>query len=76
METYSNPIPDTGYLRIWHIVGDKKRGLPPILPISKSTWWNGVKSGKYPKPVKLGSRITAWKADDIRKLIEAEGVDV
>ena len=40
------------------------------IPVSKSTWWAGVKSGRYPKPVKLGPRTTAWRADDIAKLIE------
>lgn len=46
--------------------------LPQVLaaiPVSRSTWWNGVKSGKYPKPVKLGPRTTAWRVDDIRSLI-------
>lgn len=40
-----------------------------IIPISKTTWWNGVKSGRFPKPVKLGGRITAWKTEDIKFLI-------
>jgi len=40
-----------------------------IIPIGKTTWWNGVKSGRFPKPVKLGTRITAWKAEDIKSLI-------
>jgi predicted DNA-binding transcriptional regulator AlpA len=40
-----------------------------ILPISKSTWWAGIKTGKYPKPVKLGVRMTAWKVEDIEKLL-------
>jgi predicted DNA-binding transcriptional regulator AlpA len=37
--------------------------------VSKSTWWAGVKSGRYPASVKLGPRITAWRVEDIRKLI-------
>lgn len=53
------------YLRIWQIVGDKKRGIEPLLPIGKSTFLAGVKSGKYPKPVKLGERTTAWRKADI-----------
>ena len=40
------------------------------IPVSKSTWWAGVRSGRYPKPVKLGPRITAWRVEDIRDLIE------
>ena len=47
--------------------------LPAILrvfPVSRSTWWAGVKSGKFPKPIKLTKRTTAWKAEDIQALIE------
>ena len=40
-----------------------------LLPISKSTWLTGVKSGYFPKPVRLGKKITAWRVEDIRKLI-------
>ena len=42
-----------------------------ILPISPSTWWAGIKSGHFPKPVRLGKRITAWRVEDIRKLINS-----
>ena len=42
------------------------------LPISKSSWWAGVRSGRYPQPVKLGPRITAWRYEDIRSLVQAE----
>lgn len=63
-------IPPTGYLRLNQIVGDKKEGIPPIIPVSRSTWWAGVKSGRYPKPCKLSERCTAWRVEDIRELIE------
>ncbi len=55
-------LPKTGFLRL--------RAVLAIIPVSKSTWWAGVKSGRYPKPVKLGERITAWRVEDIRALIE------
>jgi prophage regulatory protein len=41
-----------------------------IIPISKSSWWAGVRSGKYPQPVKLGLRITCWRLSDLKKLSE------
>jgi prophage regulatory protein len=41
-----------------------------IIPVSRSTWWAGVKRGIYPAPIKLGRRITAWKASDIQRLID------
>ena len=65
-----NYLPETGYLRLSQIVGDKKAGIAPIFPVSKSTWWQGVKSGRYPQPVKLSKRCTAWRVEDIRALIE------
>ena len=52
-------------LRIWQIVGDRKKGIEPIIPVSRSSWWAGVRSGKYPQPVKLGDRTTVWRAEDV-----------
>jgi len=68
-------LPQTGFLRLPQIVGNPtaEPPLPPIIPISKSSWWAGVKSGKYPKPVKLGERTTVWRVEDIRALIESAG---
>ena len=57
-------IPETGFVRLSTILGPNG----PI-PVSKSTWWAGVKSGRFPKPIKLGPRITAWRVEDIRTLI-------
>jgi prophage regulatory protein len=58
-------LPSTGFVRLLDIV--KPHG--PI-PVSKSTWWAGVKSGRFPKPVKLGPKTTAWRVSDIRNFIE------
>jgi prophage regulatory protein len=55
----------TGFLRLSSIIGAGK-----LIPVSRSTWWEGVKSGRFPKPVKLGPRITVWRVEDIRRLIE------
>ena len=64
-------LPETGYLRLAQIVGNPKADppIPPIIPVSKSTWWAGVKTGLYPHPIKLGPRITVWRIEDIRELI-------
>ena len=40
-----------------------------FVPVSASTWWSGVKDGRFPKPMKLSKRVTVWKSEDIRKLI-------
>ena len=52
-------------LRLSQIIGP---GNP--IPVSKSTWWQGVKDGRFPKPIKLGPRVKVWRADDIHSLIE------
>jgi len=55
-------INENGFLRLPQIL--------ELLPISKSSWWAGCKSGRYPKPVKLGPRTTAWRASDINALLK------
>jgi len=54
-------LPLTGFIRLPAVLA--------VIPVSKSTWWEGVKSGRFPKSVKLSERITAWRAEDIRALI-------
>lgn len=67
----NNPIPETGYLRLSQIIGNPKADppIPPIIPISKSAWWEGCRSGRYPKSQKLGPRTTCWRVEDILALI-------
>jgi predicted DNA-binding transcriptional regulator AlpA len=46
--------------------------LPQVLkaiPVSKSTWFRGIASGKYPPSVKIGTRASAWRVEEIRKCI-------
>lgn len=68
-------LPETGYLRLWQIIGDAnaKPPIPAVIPVSKSTWWSGIKTGRYPKPTKLSARVTAWRVEDIRALIAQAG---
>lgn len=67
-----NTLPETGYVRLSQIIGNPKANppVPPIIPVSKSSWWKGINDGLYPKPVKLGPRTTAWLVDDIHALID------
>jgi prophage regulatory protein len=62
------PFQQTGFVRLATILAPNG----PI-PVSKSTWWAGVKSGRFPQPVKLGPRITAWRVEDICALIDRQG---
>ncbi len=56
-------IPETAYLRLPQVLA--------VYPVSRSTWWAGVRNGRYPKPVRLSARCTAWRAEDIRALLES-----
>lgn len=55
-------LPQTGFIRLPQVLH--------VIPVGKSTWWAGVKSGRFPAAVKLGPRTTAWKVEDIRVLLE------
>lgn len=68
-------LPSGGFLRLAQILGDSKANPPitPLIPVRKSTWWAGVKTGRFPAPIKIGPRISAWKAEDIRRLIDSMG---
>jgi prophage regulatory protein len=67
----AHQLPETGYLRLPQIIGNSLASppIPALIPVSKSSWWAGVKAGRYPKAVKLGPRTTAWRVEDIRALI-------
>lgn len=60
-------IPADGFVRLPQVLA--------VIPVSKSSWYAGVASGKYPASVKLGRRTTCWKAQDIRALIEKLSTD-
>lgn len=64
-----NQLPETGFLRLSQIIGNPTKGITPLIPVKKSTWWAGVKSGRFPQPVKLGPRVTAWRVEDLRIFI-------
>ncbi|MFH1217815.1 MAG: AlpA family phage regulatory protein [Pseudomonadota bacterium] len=71
-------LPETGYLRLSQIVGNPKAEppIPAIIPVSKSHWYAGVKTGIYPKSYRLSKRCTVWRVEDIRALIEKVGEQV
>ncbi|MBN8542829.1 MAG: AlpA family phage regulatory protein [Alphaproteobacteria bacterium] len=62
-------LPRSGFLR-------QSELIPEIIPFSAATLWRKVKSGEFPRPVKLSERITAWRAEDVRawmdKLVKTE----
>ena len=54
-------LPETGFVRLPQILS--------LIPISRSAWWDGIREGKFPKGIKLGTKTTVWRAEDIRALI-------
>lgn len=61
------PLPEKGFVRLPQILAH--------IPIGKSSWWAGVRTGKYPAPVRpsLFGRVTVWRAEDIHRLLAAAG---
>lgn len=55
-------LPETGYIRLTQVL--------EIIPVSRSTWWKGIKDGRFPRGVKLGANLTAWKVGDIKSLMQ------
>lgn len=72
---YSTFFPETGFVRLPQIIGNQKANppIPALIPVSRTTWLEGVKSGEYPPGHKISDRCTAWRAEDIRALIERLG---
>ena len=58
-------LPLSGFMRLPQIL--------QLIPISKSAWWLGCREGRFPKPVKLGPKTTAWRVEDIAILIKRIG---
>lgn len=58
-ENASPTLPTSGFVRLPQILA--------VIPIGKSTWWAGVRQGKYPAPVRPSpfGRVTVWRATDI-----------
>jgi predicted DNA-binding transcriptional regulator AlpA len=64
-----NTLYETGFLRQSQILGNIRRGVPGLIPVSATTWWTWVRKGKAPQPLKLGPALTVWRVEDIRALI-------
>jgi len=57
------PLPQEGYVRLPQVLA--------VFPVSRSAWFAGIRSGKYPKAIKLGERTAAWRVEDVRKLLQS-----
>jgi prophage regulatory protein len=78
-------LPETGFVRLPTIIGDErarsKQALenlrrknaplePGVIPVKKSTWWQGVKDKRFPAPVMVNGRSAWWRVEDIRAYLE------
>jgi len=60
-EHLTTPLPQEGFVRLPQVLH--------VLGIGKTTFWEGIKTGRFPAPIKLGPRTSVWKVEDIRNLI-------
>jgi predicted DNA-binding transcriptional regulator AlpA len=59
------PLRNDGLVRLSDIIGPTG-----LVPISRSSWYARVRDGRFPKPVKLGPRLVAWRVEEIHDSIE------
>ena len=59
----ANTLPPQGYSRAKEIL--------PLLPFSKTTLWDWSKDGRFPKPYRISSTITAWKNSEVIDWLES-----
>jgi predicted DNA-binding transcriptional regulator AlpA len=78
---YREPLPlktladlQTRNLSLEDIIGDREKGIPAIIPVSRSTWYAGVKSGRYPKSFEVSEGRVAWRGSDIYALLQQMGM--
>jgi len=65
---------NTGFYSIYQIIGHKKRGIPPIIPVSRSTFLKGIDEGLFPKPVYLSPKTKRWLHSEIKAYVANGGM--
>lgn len=68
---HDSALEQEALLRLRQIIGDVQAEppIPALVPVSRSTWWAGVASGRFPRPIKLGPRLPVWRRSDILALM-------
>lgn len=68
-------LPEAGFLRITQIIGDNtvKPPIPPIVPVSRGTIHNWMQRGIFPRSIKIGPRVAAWRVSDVQKFLDDGG---
>ena len=66
-------LPNNALLKIDFVIGNSKKGIIGVFPVSRSAWYAGIQKGIYPQSVNLaGGKSVAWKVSDIRALLESQ----
>lgn len=65
MNPKQNALPETGFVRINVVLS--------LFPVSRTAFYQGIKEGRYPAPIKLSERTAAWRVSDIRALLASYG---
>jgi predicted DNA-binding transcriptional regulator AlpA len=73
MAASTQHLPETGWVREYQIVGDKKKGYPKLTPFGRTTFRKLIKSGSAPAPTKISKNIVAWRVEDIRAWLNELG---
>jgi prophage regulatory protein len=68
-DKYASRVDPAGLYRLKNIVRTKTGG-PPLIDVSASTWWDGVRTGRFPQPVRNGA-MTFWRGCDLLRLVES-----
>jgi prophage regulatory protein len=63
-------IPESGYVRVSQLLGCRRRGLVPILPVSRSGLYAWIRDGRWPAPIRIGPKVIAWKASVVREALD------
>lgn len=58
-------IPETGFMRF--------KQVQQVFPIGRTTLWDLVGRGLFPKPIRMSSRLVVWRAEEVRAWIAAQG---
>jgi len=68
MEISMQKITHSGFLPLSWIIGNASKGIQHLIPVSRATWYAGIKSGKFPKPIRLSEGVSVWRTSDIDTL--------
>lgn len=71
LDSSASALPRGSFMRLSQILGDREKGIEPIIPVSRSTWFKGVADGRFPQSVKLAKRVAVWRTSDIKKLVDS-----